>query len=133
MHRPGNMDYIGVLEFDAKGNPIAEQRFIGLYTSSAYNRRPWEIPLVRGRHEYVMQKSGLSPASHSGKALRHILETLPREELFQSSEEELFRTAMGILGLQERVRSRLFLRRDRYGRFYSALVYICLLYTSRCV
>ena len=124
VHRPGNMDYIGVLEFDAKGNPIAEQRFIGLYTSSAYNRRPWEIPLVRGRHEYVMQKSGLSPASHSGKALRHILETLPREELFQSSEEELFRTAMGILGLQERVRSRLFLRRDRYGRFYSALVYI---------
>ncbi len=124
VHRPGNMDYIGVLEFDAGGNPIAEQRFIGLYTSGAYNRRPWEIPLVRERHEYVMRKSGLSPSSHSGKALRHILETLPREELFQSSEEELHRTAMGILGLQERVRSRLFLRRDRYGRFYSALVYI---------
>jgi len=124
VHRPGNMDYIGVLEFDAKGMPIAEQRFIGLYTSSAYNRRPWEIPLVRERHEHVMQKSGLSPSSHSGKALRHILETLPREELFQSSEEELYRTAMGILGLQERVRSRLFLRRDRYGRFFSALVYI---------
>ncbi|WP_454832951.1 NAD-glutamate dehydrogenase [Pseudoxanthomonas wuyuanensis] len=124
VHRPGNMDYIGVLEFDAKGVPIAEQRFIGLYTSSAYNRRPWEIPLVRERHEYVMRQSGLSPSSHSGKALRHILETLPREELFQSSEEELARSAMGILGLQERVRSKLFLRRDRYGRFFSALVYI---------
>ncbi|HSX64844.1 MAG TPA: NAD-glutamate dehydrogenase, partial [Pseudoxanthomonas sp.] len=124
VHRPGNMDYIGVLEFDAKGIPIGEQRFIGLYTSSAYNRRPWEIPLVRERHEYVMRQSGLSPNSHSGKALRHILETLPREELFQSSEEELARTAMGILGLQERVRSKLFLRRDRYGRFFSALVYI---------
>ncbi|WP_238394509.1 NAD-glutamate dehydrogenase [Pseudoxanthomonas wuyuanensis] len=124
VHRPGNMDYIGVLEFDAKGIPVAEQRFIGLYTSSAYNRRPWEIPLVRERHEYVMRQSGLSPNSHSGKALRHILETLPREELFQSSEEELARSAMGILGLQERVRSRLFLRRDRYGRFFSALVYI---------
>ena len=124
VHRPGNMDYIGVLEFDAKGNPVAEQRFIGLYTSSAYNRRPWEIPLVRERHEHVMRQSGLSPDSHSGKALRHILETLPREELFQSSEEELSRTSMGILGLQERVRSKLFLRRDRYGRFFSALVYI---------
>ena len=124
VHRPGNMDYIGVLEFDAKGNPVAEQRFIGLYTSSAYNRRPWEIPLVRERHEHVMRQSGLSPNSHSGKALRHILETLPREELFQSSEEELSRTSLGILGLQERVRSKLFLRRDRYGRFFSALVYI---------
>jgi len=124
LHRKGYMDYIGVLLFDASGRIIGEQRFLGLYTSSAYNRRPWEIPLVRERYEYVMRSSGLAPNSHSGKALRHILETLPREELFQSSEEELFRTATGVLGLQERVRSRLFLRRDRYGRFFSALVYI---------
>ena len=124
VHRPGYMDYIGVLSFDKNGKPVAEQRFLGLYTSSAYRRRPWDIPLVRERHEYVMRMSGLKPTSHSGKALRHILETLPRDELFQSSEEELFRTGMGILGLQERVRSRLFLRRDRYGRFFSALVYV---------
>ncbi|MEO5630242.1 MAG: NAD-glutamate dehydrogenase domain-containing protein, partial [Thermomonas sp.] len=124
VHRPGYMDYIGVLSFDAKGKPVAEQRFLGLYTSSAYLRRPWDIPVVRDRHQYVMQRSGLNPSSHSGKALRHILETLPRDELFQSSEEDLFRTGMGILGLQERVRSKLFLRRDRYGRYFSALVYI---------
>ncbi|MGE6332714.1 NAD-glutamate dehydrogenase, partial [Stenotrophomonas sp. NPDC077659] len=124
VHRAGYMDYIGVLEFDAKGRIIGEQRFLGLFTSSAYNRRPWEIPLVRQRHEHVMKQSGLAPASHSGKALRHILETLPREELFQSSEDELLRTAMGVLGLQERVRSRLFLRRDKYSLFISALVYL---------
>ena len=124
VHRPGYMDYIGVLTFDAKGKPVREQRFLGLYTSSAYNRRPWDIPLVRERYEHVMRESGLRPASHSGKALRHIMETLPRDELFQSSEAELFDTATGILGLQERVRSKLFLRRDRYGRFYSVLVYV---------
>ena len=124
VHRAGYMDYIGVLEYDAKGRIIAEQRFLGLFTSSAYNRRPWEIPLVRRRHDHVMTQSGLAPSSHSGKALRHILETLPREELFQSNEEELYRTAIGILGLQERVRSRLFLRRDKYSRFISALVYL---------
>jgi glutamate dehydrogenase len=124
VHRPGYMDYIGLLHFDEQGRPIAEQRFIGLYTSSAYNRRPWEIPLVRQRFEHVMERSGLSSTSHSGKALRHILESLPRDELFQSSEDELYRTAIGILGLQERARTKLFLRRDRYGRFFSALVYI---------
>ena len=110
--------------FDAKGKPVREQRFLGLYTSSAYNRRPWDIPLVRERYEHVMRESGLRPASHSGKALRHIMESLPRDELFQSTEAELFDTATGILGLQERVRSKLFLRRDRYGRFYSVLVYV---------
>ncbi|NUO74494.1 MAG: NAD-glutamate dehydrogenase [Lysobacter sp.] len=124
VHRPGYMDYIGVLSFDAAGKPVREERFIGLYTSSAYNRRPWDIPLVRQRHAYVMEQSGLSSDSHSGKALRHILETLPRDELFQSGGEELLRTSTGILGLQERVRSKLFLRRDRYGRFFSGLVYI---------
>jgi glutamate dehydrogenase len=124
VHRPGYMDYIGVLSFDAEGRAIAEQRFIGLYTSSAYTRRPWEIPLVRERHDYVMRTSGLQPTGHSGKALRHILEKLPRDELFQSTGAELYRLASGILSLQERVRSRLFLRHDRYSRFYSVLAYI---------
>ncbi|GAB6197019.1 NAD-glutamate dehydrogenase [Lysobacter xanthus] len=124
VHRRGYMDYIGVLSFDAAGKPIREERFLGLFTSSAYTRRPWDIPMVRRRYEQVMARSGLPGDGHSGKALKHILETLPRDELFQSTEEELFRTGMGVLSLQERVRSRIFLRRDRYGRFYSALVYI---------
>ncbi|HST45397.1 MAG TPA: NAD-glutamate dehydrogenase, partial [Luteimonas sp.] len=102
VHRPGYMDYIGVLGYDAAGTPVAEHRFLGLYTSSAYNRRPWDIPLVRQRYAHVMEASGLEPNGHSGKALKHILETLPRDELFQSSSEELHQLASGILGLQER-------------------------------
>ena len=124
VHRPGYMDYIGILRYDADGNVTGEQRFVGLYTSSAYTRRPWDIPLVRERFEHVMTASGLKPTGHSGKALRHLLETLPRDELFQSTPDELYRLGTGILGLQERVRSRLFMRKDRYGRFYSVLAYI---------
>ncbi|MDR2872691.1 MAG: NAD-glutamate dehydrogenase [Xanthomonadaceae bacterium] len=124
VHRQGYMDYIGVLEYDAKGRIVGERRFLGLYSSRAFNCLPSEIPLVRGRYDFVMHKSGFPPNSHSGKALRHILETLPREELLQSDEDELYRNAMGILGLRERVRSHLFLRLDRYGRFFSVLVYV---------
>ncbi len=117
VHRRGYMDYIGVVTFDAKGRPLAEKRFIGLFTSSAYNRRPWEIPVVRTRFERVMEGSGLPASGHSAKALRHILETLPRDELFQSTDAELLGLGSGVLGLQERVDSKLFIRRDRYGRF----------------
>jgi glutamate dehydrogenase len=124
VHRPGYMDYIGVLVFDENGRAVREQRFLGLYTSSAYNCRPWDIPIVRRRHEAVMQNSGLADSSHSGKALRHILETLPRDELFHANTEELSQISMGILALQERVRPKLFLRREPFGRFYSCLVYI---------
>jgi len=124
VHRRGYMDYIGVISYDAKGKPLREQRFIGLFTSSAYNRRPWEIPVVRARFERVMEESRLPESGHSAKALRHILETLPRDELFQSSDAELLELGAGVLGLQERVDSKLFIRRDRYGRFYSVLVFV---------
>jgi glutamate dehydrogenase len=124
VHRPGYMDYIGVLKFNDKGVPVIEQRFLGLFTSGAYARRPWEIPMVRRKHDAVLERSGLRRDSHSGKDLRHILETLPRDELLQASEDELFATATGILQLQGRSRSRLFLRRDKYGRFFSCLVFI---------
>jgi glutamate dehydrogenase len=124
VHRGGYMDYVGVLEFDGDGHAVREQRFLGLYTSSAYNRRPWDVPVVRQRFAEVMKASGLAESGHSGKALKHILETLPRDELFQASTEELTRTSVGILSLQERVRPRLFMRRDRYGRFHSILAYI---------
>ncbi|MGG6461370.1 NAD-glutamate dehydrogenase [Solilutibacter silvestris] len=124
VHRRGYMDYIGVVEFDAKGKPVSEKRFIGLFTSSVYNHRPWDIPVVRSRYERVMKESGLPAQGHSAKALRHIMETLPRDELFQSTHGELLSLGNGVLGLQERVDSKLFLRRDRYGRFYSVLVYV---------
>jgi glutamate dehydrogenase len=124
VHRPGYMDYVGVLRFDDAGKPVGEQRFIGLYSSAAYNRRPWDIPLVRKRFASVMERSGLTADGHGGKALKHILETLPREELFQATTEELFDISVGILNLQERQRTRLFVRRDRYGRFFSCLVFI---------
>jgi glutamate dehydrogenase len=124
VHRPGYMDYIGVLKFDERGTPVIEQRFLGLFTSGAYARRPWEIPLVRRKFDAVMQRSGLRRDSHSGKDLRNIVETLPRDELFQAGEDELFETAAGVLQLQGRARSRLFVRRDKYGRFFSCLVFI---------
>jgi glutamate dehydrogenase len=124
VHRAGNMDYVGVLKFDANGVPTSEQRFLGLFTSNAYMTRPQEVPLVRQRVEAVMARSGLKRDGYSGKALRHILETLPPEELFQSTEDELFATAMGILELQQRARPRLFVRRDRYGRFFTCLVFV---------
>jgi len=124
VHRPGYMDYIGVLAFDDAGVPVVEQRFLGLFTTAAYMARPQDVPLVRRKVEAVMQRSGLRRDSHSGKALRHVLDMLPRDELFQCSEDELFEIGGGILALRERPRTRLFVRRDKYGRFYSCLVYL---------
>ena len=124
VHRPAYLDYVGVKRFDAKGNVTGEQRFLGLYTSSAYNTDPRGIPLVRRKIDQVLERAALPPHSHYEKALVEIFETYPRDELFQTPVDELYEISTGILHLQERQRVRLFIRRDLYGRFFSCLVYV---------
>ncbi|MEO8748553.1 MAG: NAD-glutamate dehydrogenase domain-containing protein, partial [Rhodanobacter sp.] len=124
VHRAGYMDYVGVLKFDAAGKPTAEQRFLGLFSSNAYMARPQDVPLLRHRVAAVLARSGLKRDSYSGKALLHVLEMLPRDELLQSSEDELFTSAIGVLELRQRPRTRLFIRRDRYDRFFSCMVFV---------
>jgi glutamate dehydrogenase len=123
VHRRVHMDYIGVKTFDAGGVFTGEHRFVGLFTSGAYSINPRQIPLLRRKIAAVTARAGLAPTSHDGKALAHILDTFPRDELFQVSEDELYAIAMGILRLGGRPKVRLFLRFDRFDRFASALVF----------
>ena len=124
VHRSGYLDYVGVKQFDAGGRLIGERRFLGLWTSEAYDSNPRDIPLLRRKVEKVAEHFALAPDSHDGKALQHVLESFPREELFQATIPELVRIVTGILGLQERPRVRLLLRRDPFRRFYSCLIFV---------
>ena len=124
VHRPVHMDTVAIKCFDQDGRVTGERLFIGLFTSVAYSRSPRAIPLLRQKIDRVAERVGFAPSSHDGKALMHILETFPRDELFQISEDELHDVAMGILHLQERQRIALFVRRDHFERFVSCLVFV---------
>ena len=124
VHRRVHMDYIGVRTFDKKGNVTGERRFIGLFTSAAYNRNPRDIPMLRNKVARVIEQSPFPQGSHNGKALLNILETYPRDELFQIGADDLYEFSHGILHLEERQRIRLFMRRDDYARFFSCLIYV---------
>ncbi len=124
VHRSAYLDYVGVKAFDDEGRVSGERRFLGLFTSSAYAESVLRIPVLRRKVREVLEASGFDPSSHDGKNLLQILETYPRDELFQISPEELLPIAMAVLAMQERRQTRLFLRRDVYGRFMSCLVYL---------
>jgi glutamate dehydrogenase len=124
VHRPAYIDYIGVKRFNKTGKVIGEHRFYGLYTSAAYNLNPSAIPMLRLKVKEVIKKSNLSTKGHDARALAHILETFPRDELFQISTQKLLEISMGVLHMQERPAVRLFVREDPFGRFFSALVYV---------
>ena len=124
VHRPTYLDYVGVRRFDANGEVIGEHRFLGLFTSSAYNSNPIDVPLLRRKVAAVVERAEFLPASHDQKDLIAILETYPRDDLFQISVESLSTNAMGILRLQERRHVRIFLNRELYGRFVSCIVFL---------
>ncbi|MDJ0905049.1 MAG: NAD-glutamate dehydrogenase [Woeseiaceae bacterium] len=124
VHRNAYLDYIGVKIYNARGEVIGERRFIGLFASAAYIETPRRIPLLRHKINKVFERAGLEPVGHRGKALLHIVNTYPRDELFHASVQDLARTTIGILNLQDRQRVRFFLRRDAFRRFFSCLVYV---------
>ncbi len=124
IHRSVPMDRIGIKRYDREGNLVAEDRFLGLFTSAAYSRSVRDIPMLRLKAKRVIERIGLDPHSHNGKALADILETFPRDEFLQVTDNDLFDIARGILLLQERQRVALFTRKDVFERFVSCFVYV---------
>ena len=124
VHRRVPMDYVGVKLYGVDGSVIGEDRFIGLFTADAYHQPASDIPLLRAKVNRTLEGAGFSPGGHNEKALLNILETFPRDEMFQSDIESLRENSLGILRLYKRPRTKLFLRRDRFDRFISALAFV---------
>jgi glutamate dehydrogenase len=123
IHRPVHLDVVMAKTFDASGRVTGCRVFLGLFTSAAYSQSPRFIPYLKDKVERTAKRAGFAPASHNAKTLMHILETFPRDELFQVGDDDLLEIALGILALQERQRTALFMRKDPFERFVSALVY----------
>ena len=84
IHRPAYLDYIGFRIFDSTGGVIGERRFLGLFSSSAYSESVARVPVLRQKAAAVIELSGYSEHSHGGKAIMDVLESYPRDELFQT-------------------------------------------------
>ena len=124
VHRRVRMDYVGIKLYSADGRLEGELRLVGLFTSGAYTRSVRQIPYVRHKVALVLQRAGFDPNSHSGKALLHILEDYPRDEIVQVDVETLYNFVMEVLILYERPRLRALARADKFDRFVSILVFI---------
>ncbi|HWI33794.1 MAG TPA: NAD-glutamate dehydrogenase [Lapillicoccus sp.] len=124
VHRDTYLDYIGVKVFDDHGHVTGERRFLGIFASSAYAESILHIPILAERVEHLLERAGFTPDSHSGKDLVQVMENYPRDELLQTDPDDLLEIATSVLHLQERRKTKLFLRNDVYERFVSALIYL---------
>ena len=119
-----HMDTIAIKCHDAGGNITGGVLVTGLFTTTAYNLSTRNIPLLRQKVSKVLRSSGYSPDSHSGRALLNVLETFPRDELFQVAPDQLARISEEVLKIDLTPRARAFVRRDEFRRFVSVFVYV---------
>ncbi len=124
IHRPAYLDYLGFRLFGPDGKPVAERRFLGLFSSSAYSESVSRVPVIRQKAADVLAYSGYDENSHGGKAVLDVLEDYPRDELFQTPRSQLAPVVERIAHLKERRQVRMFVRRDPYGRYLSCLVFL---------
>ncbi|MBU3022901.1 NAD-glutamate dehydrogenase [Aestuariibacter sp. A3R04] len=124
VHRPAHMDYVGVKVFNDDGQVIGEHRFLGLFSASFYNSSATEVPVLASRIKEICSLSGYEPGTHAYKAFVNIIETYPRDELLQTPADEMAQIIMGIFQMQERGITRLFVRKDVFGRFISCMVFV---------
>ncbi|MEM1287964.1 MAG: NAD-glutamate dehydrogenase [Pseudomonadota bacterium] len=124
VHRKTHMDYVALKTYDDEGNLFGELRVVGLFSATAYTRSSKSIPYLRLKTQRVLDRSGFDPESHSGRALANVLESYPRDELFQIDDATLYSFSQTILQLNERPRVRVLSRVDKFDRFVSILVFV---------
>lgn len=124
VHRSVPMDAIAIKIVGKDGNICGMHLFVGLFTSSTYSCRTIEVPIVRQKVQRTIAEAGFLRGSHDAKALEHILEKMPRDELFQVSADDLRTLTQGVLQLQTKNRIALFTHMDPMQQYMSCLVYV---------
>ncbi|MEJ2227696.1 MAG: NAD-glutamate dehydrogenase [Alphaproteobacteria bacterium] len=118
------VDSIGVKLYDAEGKLTGELRIVGLFAAAAYNDSVRHIPLLKHKVSHVLSRLGSTRVSYSGRMLLNILESFPRDEMFQIKHEQLADICQALLELELMPRTRVFTRRDIFRRYVSVLVYV---------
>ena len=122
VHRRARMDYIGVKKVDESGEVVGERRFIGLFTSEAFSEKAERIPILRQKLERILEESGVQAGSHDYKEIHTIFNSLPKEELFLTSSEEIGSDVRTVLTTFDSDDVRVTLRRDPLLRGVSVMV-----------
>ena len=101
-----------------------EYRFVGLLGSAAYRESVFAIPVLADRATEVLELSGAPLHSHTGRAIKHVVETLPRDLVFELDADTLAQLVIDIVGLQERRIVRAFDVAEPVGPWTTVLVYV---------
>ena len=123
VHRRVPLDLFLVPVFEA-GTLAALSIHVGVWTSEALATPPIRVPRLRAQLHGLMDKFGIRPEGHDGKALAHALTKLPHDLMIGFSDADLERVAMAMMSLMDRPRPALALVVGALGRQLFAFVWL---------
>lgn len=124
LHRDQRLDFIGVRESDEAGTIKGEHCLVGLFTRAATTTAVAKLPFARLRVAKVLELAGVRKEGFRAEKFREILDSLPRTETMEADAEWLADICSAIVSLYKLPRTKVFARRDVYGRHLNVLVYL---------
>jgi glutamate dehydrogenase len=122
IYRASRIDSIELLDIDSENNIIGTIQIIGLFTSEFYKASPLDVPYLKNKAERVYNLFGFSLASHDGRLLRNIIDSIPLDEFYYLKEEQIAVLTNRVLNMYDK--SAVFVRNDEFGRSVSVLMYM---------
>lgn len=123
VHRHVPLD-LAVVPVRDKDQIVGLSIHAGLWTSSALNAAPQDVPVLRERLAALEAKFGFDPKGHTGKALTHALAGLPHDLVIAFTPDALEDVALTAMSLADRPRPKLRLVRSVLGRHLFAFVWL---------
>lgn len=124
IHRPSRIDSIELMDWDSTGKIKGVYQIIGVFTKEVFSVSPFEIPYLRKKAQIVFDQFNLDPKWYDGKSLLAILDSIPRDEMFYHSIEQLFNMCDTVLELRDHAGLCAFARPDVYGRYVTVIVFM---------
>jgi glutamate dehydrogenase len=128
LHRDQQLDFIGVRDTDhgdtSAGTILGEHCFVGLFTRAQTAMPLAHLPFARGRVARVLTLAGVRREGFRAEKFIEILESLPRTEVLEAEPEWLAHVCSAVVSLYKQPRTKVFARRDLYGRHLNVLVYL---------
>lgn len=118
------ISYILIKKFDKNNKYIGGMLLLGLYGSGLQYQSVENIPVVKYKLNQIIDRSGFSKNGYNVKKIKLILESLPREPLFEIDQDELYSMAMHILSAMATKSFKLFTYNSLSKQFINILIFL---------
>ncbi|ADE30318.1 NAD-glutamate dehydrogenase [Rickettsia prowazekii] len=124
IHSDNLIDYILVKKFDSSGEYISGSIIFGIYNANMYYYSISNIPILRQKFNFVIEKAGFSLSGYNADKLRILIESLPRAALIQIDQSDLYCMCLHMLSSMMSKKLKLFIQYDWSNSFLNIIIFL---------